>query len=107
MQPGLNHLFMQGGNQVAHGNNTTHAQTFEGMEEEEDTCDGAGVNIAQSRVDKEQLEFAKALISQQKGEMLALIKKMREMHSELKVLKTDHPQRHFAEASCQTASDDN
>ena len=33
---------------------------------------------------KEQLEFARALIIKQKGEMMALVKKMREMHYELK-----------------------
>jgi len=37
--------------------------------------------------DKEQLGVARALIIKQKEEMLALVKKMRQMHAELKELR--------------------
>ena len=95
-------------------NNTTVAQTFEdskgvGVIDEEDSDDGEAKT--QLALQKEQLEVAKSLVLKQKGEMLAMVMKMREMNSELKTLRAQ-AKTNFAEcyhveqadAACQTTN---
>ena len=75
--------------------NLTTAQTFEETKEEDDDDDrGSQSNFSEKvenelDVEKEQLNAAKVLILKQREEMVVLIKRMRDMNQELKVLRSE------------------